>query len=77
MKDLLFIYLAVMLLVVVSPARCSKDDTDPEKGISGMTLSTDARTGCQYLSRGFGGLTPRMGADGKQVCTPSTVKETP
>lgn len=45
----------------------AKDDTDPPDGRSGMHLYTDARTGCMYLSRGDS-LTPRMGADGKQIC---------
>ncbi len=27
----------------------------------------DAKTGCEYLSNGRA-LTPRMGADGKQIC---------
>jgi hypothetical protein len=54
----------------------AKDDTDPP-GIgerSGMTLHTDAKTGCQYVGTpGFLGIgatiTPRLDAQGKQLCT--------
>ena len=45
-----------------------KDSTDSKDERSQMSLFTDHGTGCQYLSRTFGGLTPRMGADGQQVC---------
>lgn len=43
-----------------------RDDTDPADGRSGMSLLTDAGTGCQYLARS-GGLTPRLDASGKQM----------
>lgn len=47
----------------------AKDDTDPPTGRSGLILLTDAKTGCQYLSRG--GLTPRLDASGKHMgCRP-------
>jgi len=42
------------------------DDTDFPDHQSGMWLYTDHLTGCQYLYRGS--LTPRMDADGKQIC---------
>lgn len=43
-----------------------RDDTD---GIdrSNMMLHTDHKTGCQYLSAVNGGLTPRLGPDGKHL----------
>lgn len=54
------------------------DDTDPPRTSdwfperSGMELFADHLTGCQYLRGGslFGGsaLTPRLDANGKQVC---------
>lgn len=44
------------------------DDTDPPGGRSGITLFTDDLTGCQYLGSPFGPTTPRLGADGKQIC---------
>lgn len=44
------------------------DSTDGEGQRSGMSLHTDALTGCQYLSRLLGGLTPRLDRSGQQVC---------
>ena len=40
-----------------------------------LVVYVDTENGCQYLRACFrdGGLTPRMGADGKQICR----KETP
>lgn len=46
-----------------SPAR---DDSDGRTR-SGMGVHTDCLTGLQYLSSPRGGLTPRLGADGKQI----------
>lgn len=46
------------------------DSTDPVDGRSGMRLYTDAGTGCQYVGAPSVGLTPRMAADGRQVCAP-------
>ena len=44
------------------------DNTDEDRWRrSGMMLYTDAETGCQYLRAGFGGLTPRMAADGRHM----------
>lgn len=45
-----------------------KDDTDPPKGRSDLKVYTDHRTGCQYIGTGSGGLTPRLDANGKQIC---------
>lgn len=47
-----------------------RDDSDPENTgqRSGLTVYTDHRTGCQYLSTGKRqALTPRNGADYEQV----------
>lgn len=43
-----------------------KDDSDGLHENSHMEVYTDHLTGCQYLYRWS--LTPRMGADGKQIC---------
>lgn len=61
---------AVMfILLALLCAGCSRDDSDAKNGArSGMTPLTDYRTGCQYMGYGFSGITPRMGADGKQIC---------
>jgi hypothetical protein len=46
------------------------DDTDSQSGQrSNMELLTDYGTGCQYLRVIGGGITPRMDADGTQICT--------
>ncbi len=51
------------------------DTTDniAKKRHSGFILYTDHLTGCQYLQAGLlgGGITPRLGRDGKQICTGS------
>jgi hypothetical protein len=43
-----------------------RDDSDGPNEYSHMDVYTDHLTGCQYLSHWS--LTPRMGADGKQIC---------
>lgn len=44
------------------------DDTDSLTEHSHMMLRTDHGTGCQYLETLFGGITPRLGSDGHQIC---------
>jgi len=55
-------------------AGCSSND-DGQMQTKELTKSrvyvyTDTGTGCQYVATVLGaeGLTPRMGADGKQIC---------
>ncbi len=57
---------ALFLSYLVTP----KDDTDPPGfwGRSGLTLYVDHRTGCHYLSRFLGDLTPRLDAKGAHMC---------
>jgi hypothetical protein len=43
-----------------------KDDSDFPDHSSSMSVLIDHLTGCQYLSRGS--LTPRLDANGKQIC---------
>jgi hypothetical protein len=61
-----------ILALVAALAGCSgghRDDSDPANGRSGLAIYTDNLTGCQYLQAGGDrALTPRMGADGKQIC---------
>lgn len=49
----------------------ARDDTDSGgwgiQSRSGVKPRTDALTGCQYLETDGGGITPRLGTDGKQV----------
>ena len=41
---------------------------DPRTGTAAISVETDAGTGCQYILTPLGGIVPRTGADGKQVC---------
>ncbi len=43
---------------------------DPRTGTSAISVETDAATGCQYILTPLGGIVPRTGRDGKQVCDP-------
>jgi hypothetical protein len=64
--------LILMLLLFLTLAGCNVgDDTDDRANnrTSGLVLYTDYGTGCQYLrAAADGGITPRLAADGKQVC---------
>lgn len=66
----IFIALAgavILLLELFSPAPLNDSDT-PDKR-SGASVITDGLTGCQYLKvSSSGGITPRLGVDGKQIC---------
>lgn len=46
----------------------SKPDPEPSAG-PGLTIRTDAVTGCQYLESGAGFLTPRLDSDNQIVCS--------
>ena len=59
----LLITLAIIGIIMVG-CTAVHDDTDPPFGHSGMDVYTDHLTGVQYLGTGFGGLTPRLNADG-------------
>lgn len=61
-------YGAAMLVVLAIGYAATKDDSTDGAERSNMRLHTDAMTGCQYLSAMGGGITPRMGANGKQIC---------
>lgn len=55
-----------------------KDDTDDPATTnpferSGMMILTDHGTNCQYLGWRHGGLTPRLYADGSQICDQQAV----
>jgi hypothetical protein len=61
---------AVVLLIGGS----TRDDSDPPNGRSGLVIYKDHLTGCEYLARPAIAplmaqlITPRMDADGRQVC---------
>ncbi len=64
-------FLFVLAIVVIDALRPRPfDDTDDLKNQarSGVRLIVDHGTGCQYLTTFAGGITPRLGRDGKQVC---------
>lgn len=65
---------AVALAIAALVGCSQRDDSDPPDGRCGLVTYTDNLTGCQYLVRpGYvlvsEKLTPRMRADGSQVCT--------
>lgn len=62
------VYGAVIIAVAIALYVIGGDSTDGATR-SNMKLHTDAMTGCQYLSVAGGGITPRLGADGKQICS--------
>jgi hypothetical protein len=68
MKDILYCLAICALVIVLSPVFVGRDDSDSPTARSGMTIYRDELTGCEYLGTLFHGMTPRMGADGKQVC---------
>ena len=41
---------------------------DKQTGTAALLVATDAETGCQYILTPWGGITPRTGRDGHQVC---------
>jgi hypothetical protein len=70
MKQTIFkVALGAALLATLAACNVGDDTDDRENNhASGMRLYTDYGTGCQYLRGGGGGITPRMDANGKQVC---------
>ncbi len=65
-------FLLVVIGITVGEIRPVKRDTTDVPGgqLSGMDLHKDHMTGCHYLSYHDGGLTPRLDANGNQVCEP-------
>lgn len=43
---------------------------DPDTGTAGLLVETDRGTGCQYIVTPWGGIVPRTGSDGRQLCKP-------
>lgn len=66
MTDILALVVLILLFSVVVGYK--RDDTDTADKRSGLVLYTDYNTGCQYVGTVFGGITPRLDADGKIVC---------
>lgn len=61
------VLLALLIAASLSAGCNPKDDTDPPEGRSGLALHTDALTGCQYLAKPFGGITPRVDGKGRHL----------
>jgi hypothetical protein len=53
--------------VLVASCATPKDDTDPPHSRSGLALHTDHLTGCQYLAKPLGGITPRVDGKGRHL----------
>lgn len=67
-KKVAVLLVAAYFLVAAIGACSPRDATDPPHGKrSGMLLRTDYGTGCQYLAEPFGGITPRVDADGRHM----------
>lgn len=70
MRDAIGLALIVVGVSLLALPLQPLDDTDNRQTgeRSGVSLITDHGTGCQYLRTGWGGITPRIGPDGKPVC---------
>ncbi len=56
---------AILLALLCAGCTQTRDDSDPPTGgVSGFNVYVDHGTGCQYIGRGFGGITPRIAEDG-------------
>ena len=64
-STVVFLAVGLMWLIILYSRH---DDSDPPGGHSNLQVYTDARTGCQYLGHGFGGLIQRFDESGKQIC---------
>lgn len=62
------VFLLIGLVGILTLWPTPYDSTDAPGERSGLRLLTDNKTGCQYLQGGLSGITPRMDANGKQVC---------
>lgn len=65
---LLIFGLAFAITFYVLPHRPMNETDASPRERSGMTVHRDAVTGCQYVSRFLGGMTPRLDAAGKPMC---------
>ena len=64
------LFVAMLLIAgCVVESLMPRDSTDLPGERSGVKPTVDALTGCHYLRTLFGGITPRMGADGRHICT--------
>ena len=64
------VVVALLARAAVVGALPGQTRVDPRTGTPGLAVETDAGTGCQYIVTPWGGIMPRTGADGKQLCPP-------
>lgn len=68
---IIIIFWLLIIYGISGAITCSRayDDTDNEETgeRSGMELCIDYGTGCHYLCKPFGGITPRLDGAGKHV----------
>jgi hypothetical protein len=63
---ILFVLVVFLLIIRLAPL----DSSDYSwKQRSGLSVHVDELTGCHYLSKFLGGVTPRFDSDGNQVCS--------
>lgn len=64
----------IVLIWLVAASFRPLDDTDDHitESRSGLGLYTDHGTGCQYLSASGSGITARLDAKGKHICSTTT-----
>jgi hypothetical protein len=60
-------FLVIMLGYMILPTTDSTDYSHFDR--SGMHLHIDAKTGCHYVASQYGGITPRVDAEGTHICT--------
>lgn len=68
------------LLAVLTAAGVESGASPIPQGIPGYTVILDPATGCQYLRSAWdtdAPLSPRTGADGKQICGQLDLERTP
>jgi len=59
----------LVLVEIYSWSPLGRDNSDSQTwgARSGVNITTDALTGCQYLRTSFVGIAPRLEASGRQV----------
>lgn len=65
------IVVALVMLAFGIDLTVDENDVLVNSKVSVLNLYTDNRNGCQYLGTRFGGLTPRLDANGNHICTGS------
>ena len=68
MKDILALLLLLMLVSNTFLLLGGNDTDDPTGRRSHLIVYTDYGTGCQYVGTTLGGISPRLGTDGRPVC---------